>query len=54
MVFLNGMLQLLTSTEGSGDFYINESDQIITNFDLNPGDTLVVVFLSAITSYFGG
>ncbi len=54
MVFLNGMLQLLTSVEGSGDFYINESDQIISNYELEPGDSLIVVFLSAITSYFGG
>ncbi len=54
MVFLNGILQLLTTVEGSGDFYINESNQIITNYDLEPGESLVVVFLSAITSSFGG
>ena len=54
MVFLNGQLQLLTSVEGSGDFYINDSDQIISNYEVMEGDTLVVVFLSAITSYFGG
>lgn len=54
MVFLNGILQLLTSVEASGDFYINESNQIITNYELEPGDSLIVVFLSAITSYFGG
>ncbi len=53
MVFLNGQLQLLTSAEGSGDFYINESNQIISNYELDEGDILVVVFLSAITSYFG-
>tara|TARA_B100000963_G_scaffold353955_1_gene369583 strand:- start:3332 stop:4246 length:915 start_codon:yes stop_codon:yes gene_type:complete len=53
MVFLNGMLQLLTTVEGAGDFYINETNQIITNYELHPGDSLVVVFLSAITSHFG-
>ncbi len=53
MVFLNGQLQLLTSVEGSGDFYINDSDQIISNYDIMEGDTLVVVFLSAISSFFG-
>ena len=54
MVFLNGMLQLLTTVEGSGDFYINEANQIISNYDLEAGDSLIVIFLSAITSYFGG
>lgn len=54
MVFLNGMLQLLTTVEGTGDFYINETNQIITNYELHPGDSLVVVFLSAIVSHFGG
>jgi hypothetical protein len=53
MVFLNGQLQLLTDVEGTGDFYISESEQIIANFDILEGDCLVVVFLSAITSYFG-
>ena len=53
MVFLNGQLQLLTSVEGSGDFYISDSDQIVSNYEIMEGDTLVVVFLSAITSYFG-
>lgn len=54
MIFLNGMLQLLTTVEGSGDFYINESNQIISNYELEPGDSLIAVFLSAITSHFGG
>lgn len=54
MVFLNGMLQLLTTVEGSGDFYINEANQIISNYDLEAGDSLIVIFLSAITSHFGG
>jgi hypothetical protein len=54
MVFLNGMLQLLTTVEGSGDFYINESNQIISNYELEAGDSLIIVFLSAITSHFGG
>jgi len=54
MVFLNGMLQLLTTVEGSGDFYINESNQIISNYELEAGDSLIVIFLSAITSHFGG
>lgn len=54
MVFLNGQLQLLTSVEGSGDFYINDSDQIVSNYEIMEGDSLVVVFLSAITSFFGG
>lgn len=54
MVFLNGMLQLLTTVEGSGDFYINESNQIISNYELEVGDSLIIVFLSAITSHFGG
>jgi hypothetical protein len=54
MIFLNGMLQLLTTVEGSGDFYINESNQIISNYELEPGDNLIAVFLSAITSHFGG
>jgi len=54
MIFLNGMFQLITDTPDSGDFHISESDEIISNFDLQEGDTLVVVFLSAITSYFGG
>tara|TARA_R100001163_G_C5040582_1_gene178817 strand:- start:385 stop:1299 length:915 start_codon:yes stop_codon:yes gene_type:complete len=53
MVFLNGMLQLLTTVESSGDFYINESNQIISNYELEAGDTLIIVFLSAITSHFG-
>ena len=53
MVFLNGQLQLLTSVEGSGDFYINDSGQIISNYEIMEGDSLVVVFLSAITSFFG-
>jgi len=53
MVFLNGMLQLLTNVEDSGDFYINESNQIVSNYELDTGDSLIVVFLSAITSYFG-
>ncbi len=54
MVFLNGMLQLLTTVEGSGDFYINESNQIISNYEIEAGDSLIIVFLSAITSHFGG
>jgi len=54
MVFLNGMLQLLTTVEGSGDFYINESNQIISNYELEAGDSLIIIFLSAITSHFGG
>lgn len=53
MVFLNGMLQLLTTVEGTGDFYINDSGQIISNYEIIEGDTLVVVFLSAIASFFG-
>jgi len=36
-----------------GDFYLNEDNEIISNGDLAPGTTLVVIFLSAIMSYFG-
>lgn len=54
MIFLNGMFQLITDTPDSGDFHLSDSNEIIANYDLEEGDTLVVVFLSAITSYFGG
>tara|TARA_S200002703_G_scaffold89936_1_gene77585 strand:+ start:870 stop:1778 length:909 start_codon:yes stop_codon:yes gene_type:complete len=54
MIFLNGVFQLITDAPDSGDFHISSSNEIITNFDLEEGDTLVVVFLSAISSYFGG
>ena len=53
MIFQNGLLQLVTETEGVGDFYLNEDNEIISNGDLAPGTTLVVIFLSAIMSYFG-
>ena len=54
MIFLNGMFQLITDTPDSGDFHVSDSNEIIANYDLEEGDTLVAVFLSAITSYFGG
>tara|TARA_R110000851_G_scaffold238460_1_gene391241 strand:+ start:1409 stop:2326 length:918 start_codon:yes stop_codon:yes gene_type:complete len=54
MIFLNGQFQLVTSTVGTGDFYLNPESEIISNFELESGEILVVVFLSAITSYFGG
>ncbi len=54
MIFLNGVFQLVSDTPDTGDFYLSPSSEIISNFDIEEGDTLVVVFLSAISSYFGG
>lgn len=54
MIFLNGAFQLVTDVEGVGDFYLNEANQLVTNFELQPGDCLIAVFLSAITTYYGG
>ena len=54
MIFLNGSFQLVTDAPDTGDFYLSPSSEIISNFALEEGDTLVVVFLSAISSYFGG
>jgi len=53
MLFQNGLLQLVTTTPGEGDFYLDEDNQIRSNDDIEAGEILVVVFLSAITSYFG-
>ena len=54
MIFLNGIFQLVSDSPDTGDFYLSPSSEIISNFDIEEGDTLVVVFLSAISSYFGG
>jgi len=50
MIFQNGLLQLISDTEDEGDFYLNESNEIIANIDLPEGTILTIVFLTAITS----
>jgi hypothetical protein len=50
MIFQNGLLQLVSDAEGEGDFYLNESNEIISNVELPEGTILTIVFLTAITS----
>jgi len=50
MIFQNGILQLVSDTEDGGDFYLSESNEIITNVELPEGTILTIIFLTAITS----
>lgn len=48
MVFQNGILQLVTDTDGVGDFYLNESGEIISNFFIPEDTSLTIIFLTAL------
>ena len=53
MIFVNGLLQTLSRTADTSDFYLNESGEIVTNHELMVGDVLKVIFLSAILAEIG-
>ena len=52
MIFVNGMLQTISDTEGISDFYIQDGE-IISNFTIPAGDQLTVIFLTALSQTFG-
>jgi len=53
MIFVNGLLQTVSETPDVSDFHLNPANEIISNHELVPGETLKIVFLSAILALIG-